>query len=59
MRVIIARRGRVVEPGGCAHTWRQARAHDGYDIWVLQAWLGHRNLQCTTRYIKLTARRFK
>jgi site-specific recombinase XerD len=34
-------------------------AHDGHDTRALQEWLGHRNIQNTTRYTELTARRFR
>ena len=34
-------------------------AHDGHDTRALQEWLGHSNIQNTTRYTELTSRRFK
>ena len=34
-------------------------AHDGHDTRAIQEWLGHRNIQHTTRYTELTTRRFK
>jgi type 1 fimbriae regulatory protein FimB/type 1 fimbriae regulatory protein FimE len=34
-------------------------AHDGHDTRAIQEWLGHRNIQHTTRYTELTTKRFK
>jgi type 1 fimbriae regulatory protein FimE len=34
-------------------------AHDGHDTRAIQEWLGHSNIQHTTRYTELTTRRFK
>jgi integrase len=34
-------------------------AHDGHDTRAIQEWLGHRNIQHTTRYTELTTRRFR
>ena len=34
-------------------------AHNGYDTWALQEWLGHSNIQNTARYAELTARRLE
>jgi site-specific recombinase XerD len=33
--------------------------HDGHDTRAIQEWLGHRNIQHTTRYTKLTTKRFR
>jgi site-specific recombinase XerD len=42
----------------CAHT-RYKLANDGHDTRSLQAYLGHRNIQNTTRYTALAPDRFK
>ena len=46
-----------------AHMLRHAcgfkLANDGHDTRAIQQWLGHRNIQHTTRYTELTAKRFK
>src|SRR3954470_24577418 len=34
-------------------------ANDGHDTRAIQEWLGHRNVQHTTRYTELTTKRFK
>jgi type 1 fimbriae regulatory protein FimE len=34
-------------------------ANDGKDTRALQEWLGHSNIQHTTRYTELTSKRFK
>ena len=34
-------------------------AHDGHDTRAIQQWLGHCNIQHTTRYTELTTNRFK
>ena len=34
-------------------------ANDGHDTRAIQDWLGHRNIQHTTRYTELTADRFR
>ncbi len=34
-------------------------AHEGHDMRAIQEWLGHRNIQHTTRYTELTTKRFK
>jgi type 1 fimbriae regulatory protein FimB/type 1 fimbriae regulatory protein FimE len=34
-------------------------ANDGHDTRAIQAYLGHRNIQNTTRYTALTPKRFK
>jgi site-specific recombinase XerD len=34
-------------------------ANDGVDTRALQEWLGHSNIQHTTRYTELTPKRFK
>jgi site-specific recombinase XerD len=34
-------------------------ANAGHDTRVLQAWLGHKNIQHTVRYTKLVPHRFK
>jgi site-specific recombinase XerD len=31
-------------------------AHDGHDTRAIQEWLGHRNIQHTTRYAELSSR---
>jgi site-specific recombinase XerD len=46
-----------------AHMLRHAcgykLANDGHDTQVIQAYLGHRNIQKTTRYTALAPKRFK
>ena len=46
-----------------AHKLRHARgyklANDGHDTRAIQAYLGHRNIQNTTRYTALAPQRFK
>jgi site-specific recombinase XerD len=46
-----------------AHMLRHARgyklANDGHDTRAIQAYLGHRNIQNTTRYTALAPERFK
>jgi hypothetical protein len=34
-------------------------ANDGHDTRAIQEWIGHQNIQHTTRYTELTAKRFK
>ena len=40
---------------GCGHKL----ANDGHDTRAIQAYLGHRNIQNTTRYTALAPQRFK
>ena len=42
-----------------AHMLRHAMANDGVDTRSLQSYLGHRNIQNTTRYTALAPDRFK
>jgi site-specific recombinase XerD len=42
-----------------AHTCGYKLANDGHDTRSLQAYLGHRNIQNTTRYTALAQDRFK
>ena len=48
-----------VHPHMLRHACGFKLAHDGHDTRALQEWLGHRNIQNTTRYTELTARRFR
>jgi type 1 fimbriae regulatory protein FimB/type 1 fimbriae regulatory protein FimE len=34
-------------------------ANDGHDTRAIQEWIGHSNIQHTTRYTELTPKRFK
>ena len=44
-----------VHPHMLRHACGFKLAHDGVDTRALQEWLGHRNIQHTTRYIELTS----
>jgi type 1 fimbriae regulatory protein FimB/type 1 fimbriae regulatory protein FimE len=48
-----------VHPHMLRHACGYKLAHDGHDTRALQEWLGHSNIQHTTRYTELTIRRFK
>jgi type 1 fimbriae regulatory protein FimE len=48
-----------VHPHMPRHACGHKLAHDGHDTRALQEWLGHSNIQHTTRYTELTIRRFK
>jgi type 1 fimbriae regulatory protein FimE len=48
-----------VHPHMLRHACGYKLAHDGHDTRALQEWLGHSNIQHTTRYTELTSRRFK
>lgn len=48
-----------VHPHMLRHACGFKLAHDGHDTRAIQEWLGHRNIQHTTRYTELTTRRFK
>ena len=41
------------------HACGFALAHGRHDTRAIQEWLGHRNIQHTTRYTELTTHRFK
>jgi site-specific recombinase XerD len=48
-----------VHPHMLRHACGFKLANDGQDTRALQEWLGHQNIQHTTRYTELTSRRFK
>lgn len=48
-----------VHPHMLRHACGYKLAHDGHDTRAIQEWLGHRNIQHTTRYTELTTRRFR
>ncbi len=48
-----------VHPHMLRHACGFALAHDRHDTRAIQEWLGHRNIQHTTRYTELTAHRFR
>src|SRR4051794_38510859 len=48
-----------VHPHMLRHACGFALAHARHDTRSIQEWLGHRNIQHTTRYTELTAHRFK
>ena len=48
-----------VHPHMLRHACGFKLAHDGHDTRAIQEWLGHRNIQHTTRYTELTTKRFK
>ena len=48
-----------VHPHMLRHACGFKLANDGHDTRALQEWLGHSNIQHTTRYTELTPRRFK
>jgi type 1 fimbriae regulatory protein FimE len=58
-----SRAAAVAELSIKAHMLRQAcgykLANDGHDTRAIQAYLGHRNIQNTTRYAALAPERFK
>ncbi len=47
-----------VHPHMLRHACGFALAHDRHDTRAIQEWLGHRNIQHTTRYTELTTKRF-
>ena len=48
-----------VHPHMLRHSCGFKLANDGHDKRALQDWLGHSNIQHTTRYTELTPKRFK
>jgi integrase len=48
-----------VHPHMLRHACGFALAHERHDTRAIQEWLGHRNIQHTTRYTELTAHRFR
>jgi type 1 fimbriae regulatory protein FimE len=48
-----------VHPHMLRHACGFKLANDGHDTRALQEWLGHSNIQHTTRYTELTPKRFK
>lgn len=48
-----------VHPHMLRHACGFKLANDGQDTRALQEWLGHRNIQHTTRYTELTSKRFR
>ena len=48
-----------VHPHMLRHACGYKLAHDGHDTRAIQEWLGHSNIQHTTRYTELTTKRFK
>ncbi len=48
-----------VHPHMLRHACGFKLANDGHDTRAIQEWLGHQNIQHTTRYTELTAKRFK
>ena len=65
LRKLLARIGQAaafpfpVHPHMLRHGCGFALAHDRHDTRAIQEWLGHRNIQHTTRYTELTAHRFR
>ena len=51
--------GFKVHPHQLRHACGYALANRGHDTRALQAYLGHKNIQHTVRYIELTPKRFK
>jgi Phage integrase family len=51
--------GAGVGVSGCSGAWGFKLANDGVDTRSLQAYLGHRNIQNTTRYTALAPDPFK
>jgi type 1 fimbriae regulatory protein FimE len=51
--------GFPVHPHMLRHACGFKLAHDGHDTRAIQDWLGHRNIQHTTRYTELTTARFR
>jgi type 1 fimbriae regulatory protein FimB/type 1 fimbriae regulatory protein FimE len=54
-----AKLGFKAHPHMLRHACGYALANKGHDTRALQAYLGHRNIQHTVRYMELTATRFK
>jgi type 1 fimbriae regulatory protein FimB/type 1 fimbriae regulatory protein FimE len=48
-----------IHPHMLRHACGFKLANDGHDTRAIQDWLGHRNIQHTTRYTELTADRFR
>ncbi len=48
-----------VHPHMLRHACGFKLANDGHDTRAIQEWIGHSNIQHTTRYTELTAKRFK
>ena len=48
-----------VHPHMLRHACGSALAHDRHDTRAIQEWLGHRNIQHTTRDTELTSHRFR
>jgi integrase len=48
-----------VHPHMLRHACGFKLANDGHDTRAIQEWLGHKNIQHTTHYTQLTAKRFK
>ena len=48
-----------VHPHMLRHACGFKLANDGHDTRAIQEWLGHQNIQHTTRYTELTPKRFK
>jgi site-specific recombinase XerD len=48
-----------VHPHMLRHACGFKLANDGHDTRALQEWLGHSNIQHTTRYTELTPKRFR
>jgi type 1 fimbriae regulatory protein FimB/type 1 fimbriae regulatory protein FimE len=65
VRKIVARAGREagikfsIHPHMLRHATGYKLANDGHDTRAIQQYLGHRNIQHTTRYTELAAHRFK
>jgi type 1 fimbriae regulatory protein FimB/type 1 fimbriae regulatory protein FimE len=65
VRKLLARIGEAAEfpfpvhPHMLRHACGFALAHDRHDARAIQEWLGHRNIQHTTRYTELTSHRFR
>lgn len=65
VRKIVARAGRLagmpfpIHPHMLRHATGYKLANDGQDTRAIQHYLGHRNIQHTTRYTELAADRFK
>lgn len=48
-----------IHPHMLRHACGFKLANDGHDTRAIQEWIGHRNIQHTTRYTELTSKRFK
>ena len=48
-----------IHPHMLRHACGYALANVGHDTRVLQAWLGHRNIQHTVRYTEMAPNRFR